>query len=414
MKHFFLLGLACVMTAATAASAVQPVETKPLTPKTFHFTLDDLPEPFATTSARKGPKRVDPPTPITLNAPPGFRINVFASGLRRPRWLALTPEGHVLVTETPRNRIRLLRDENKDGHADAVETFATAENNLQAPFGMSFDKTHFYLGNTGEVRRYAYQRGQLRLEGKGEHITQLTPWGYNQHWTRNVRIAPDGRLFVTVGSKSNVDVEPHPRASVLVMNGDGTNRRVFADGLRNPVGLDFHPITHEPYVTVNERDKLGDDLVPDYLTRIRQGEFYGWPYVYLTPKLRDPRRPENDPRIPHTKTPDVLFQSHSAALGVVFYRGKQFPPRYRNGAFVAFRGSWNRHAGTGYKIVYVPFNKDHRPTGTYEDFVTGFLIDPQGPTTFGRPVAVLILPDGSLIFTEEANGFIYRVSWVGE
>jgi len=202
------------------------------------------------------------------------------------------------------------------------------------------------------------------------------------------------------------------------MNLDGSEREVFAFGLRNPVGLDFHPKTGALYATVNERDGLGDDLVPDYLARLRQGEFYGWPYAYLTPERLDPRltedgRSERPDLAQRTHTPDVLFQSHSAALGLAFYDGRMFPDRYRGGAFVAFRGSWNRDRGTGYKVVFVPFDETGRPAGHYEDFVRGFLIDPEVPTTWGRPVAVLVLPDGSLLFTEEANGRIYRVWYEG-
>lgn len=202
------------------------------------------------------------------------------------------------------------------------------------------------------------------------------------------------------------------------MNLDGSNQQTFAFGLRNPVGLDFHPKTGELYATVNERDKLGDDLVPDYLTRVQKGEFYGWPYAYLTPNKLDPRhvqkgkskRPDLAAR---TQTPDVLFQAHSAALGLQFYDGQTFPEKYRNGAFVAFRGSWNRDRGTGYKIVFVPFNANNRPQGYYEDFLTGFLLNPAGPTTWGRPVGLLVLPDGSLLFTEEANNRIYRIQYQG-
>jgi glucose/arabinose dehydrogenase len=230
--------------------------------------------------------------------------------------------------------------------------------------------------------------------------------------------SPDGQqLYVSVGSRSNADREPLPRASVQVMNLDGSNQQTFAYGLRNPVGLDFHPETGELYTTVNERDGLGDDLVPDYFTRIQQGDFYGWPYAYFSPDKLDPRQTSggqsvNPELAAQTKAPDVLFQAHSAALGVQFYDGNTFPERYRNGAFVAFRGSWNRSAGTGYKIVFVPF-ENGRPTGEYEDFVTGFLTDPSVPTTWGRPVGVLVLPDGSLLFTEEPNGRIYRVQYQG-
>jgi glucose/arabinose dehydrogenase len=249
-----------------------------------------------------------------------------------------------------------------------------------------------------------------------QRIASLPGKGYNQHWTRNVVVSSSGdKLYISVGSETNVDVEPHPRACVLVMSPDGSDMRVLASGLRNPVGLDCHPKTGQLFTTVNERDGIGDDLVPDYLTSVQDGAFYGWPFAYLSPDKLDPRRvkdgrSENAELVARTKTPEVLFQAHSAALGLAFSQGEMFPTRYRDGAFVAMRGSWNRESGTGYKIVFVPF-KDGRPLGHYEDFVRGFLIDPAGPKTWGRPVGVLMLPDGSLLFTEEANGWIYRVSY---
>jgi glucose/arabinose dehydrogenase len=331
--------------------------------------------------------------------------------------MTLTPEGDVLAVESRGNRIVRLRDADKDGVAEIREVFADESNGLNLPFGMAFTDTHFYVGNTNGVRRYPYSRGQGRLTGKGSEVTSLPGLGYNQHWTRNVRVAPDGkRLFVTVGSESNVSVEESPRASVLVMQLDGSGRQVYASGLRNPVGLDFHPRTGEPYVTVNERDGLGDDLVPDYLTRIQQGAFYGWPYAYLAPKNVDPRRTkdgrsEKPELAAKTITPDVLFPAHSAALGLVFYRGTAFPERYRGGAFVAFRGSWNRSEGTGYKIAFVPFDAQGRPAGSFEDFLTGFLLDPTGPKVWGRPVGLLELPDGSLLLTDDGNGRIYRIAF---
>ncbi len=391
------------------------LRTEPLKPTPIHVKLDALPKPFATQSASKSPDVVPVPEGATLRVPEGFSVNLYADGLQQPRWMTLTPEGDVLVVESRANRIHRLRDADGDGVAESREVFADTSNALNLPFGMSFSTTHFFVGNTNGVRRYPYQRGQGRLTGKGEEVTKLPGLGYNQHWTRNVRVAPDGkRLFVTVGSESNVNVEESPRASVLVMGLDGSGRQVFASGLRNPVGLDFHPRTGEPYAAINERDGLGDDLVPDYFTRVQQGAFYGWPYAYLSPKNLDPRRLKNGkseaPELAaKTVTPDVLFTSHSAALGVTFYRGSAFPERYRTGAFVAFRGSWNRSEGTGYKIVFVPFDAQGRPTGGYEDFLTGFLSDPKGPTTWGRPVGLLELPDGSLLLTEDGNGRIYRV-----
>ncbi|NEP57279.1 MAG: sorbosone dehydrogenase family protein [Symploca sp. SIO2G7] len=400
-----------------AAETKSLISTETLNPQPINITLDSLPQPFATNSAFKRPQVVAIPQNPTLKVPSGFDVNVYAEGLDAPRWLALTPSGKVLVTETRKNRIRLLHDSDGDGVADVNQTFATTENGVNIPFGMAFADNFFFLGNTGAVLRFPYNQGQEKLMGKGEKIAALTPGGYNQHWTRNVVASPDGqKLYVSIGSRSNVDEEPLPRASVQEMNLNGSNQQTFAYGLRNPVGLDFHPITGELYTTVNERDGMGDDLVPDYFTRIRQGEFYGWPYAYLAPNLIEPRQISNGQSkrpnlVARTQTPDVLFQAHSAALGLQFYDGETFPPKYRNGAFVAFRGSWNRNQGTGYKIVFIPFDDNQQPKGYYEDFLTGFLINPSGPNTWGRPVGLLVLPDGSLLFTEEANNRIYRIQF---
>ncbi|ACK71634.1 NHL repeat containing protein [Gloeothece citriformis PCC 7424] len=396
------------------------IPTETLTPQPIRITIESLPQPYATNSASQPPQVVDIPDNPTLKVPPGFGVNIFAENLDQPRWLALTPDGDVLVTETRQNRIRLLKDTNQDGVVDEYKTFATAENGLEIPFGMDFAKGYFFLGNHNEVRRYPYTQGQEQLQGTGEKITDLPGGGYRQHWTRNVIVSPDEqKLYVSIGSESNADTEPLPRASVQVMNLEGSNRETFAYGLRNPVGLDFHPLTGELYTTVNERDKLGDDLVPDYLTQIEKGEFYGWPYAYFTPNLLDPRHVKNGQSVKpelvaQTVMPDVLFQSHSAALGLQFYDKTTFPQKYHNGAFVAFRGSWNRNQGTGYKIVFVPFNDQGKPLGYYEDFLSGFLLDPSIPTTWGRPVGLLVLPDGSLLVTEEANGRIYRIFRKGE
>ncbi|MBP0020490.1 MAG: sorbosone dehydrogenase family protein [Cyanobacteria bacterium SBLK] len=396
------------------------IPTEILVPKPIRITLDRLPKPFATRSAAKSPRVVPIPNNPILKVPQGFQVNIFADNLERPRWLALTPTGDILVTETRQNRIRLLKDRDGDGVAESREIFATSENGLNIPFGMAFSQESFFLGNTNAVRKYSYRIGQETLEGNGEKIADLPGGGYNQHWTRNVIISPDKQnLYVSIGSRSNVDREPLPRASVQVMNLDGSEREMFAFGLRNPVGLAFHPVTRELYTTVNERDGMGDNLVPDYLTRIRKGEFYGWPYTYLTPNLLDPRQLQNgrstNPELAaQTRIPDVLFQSHSAALGLQFYQGETFPKKYKHGAFVAFRGSWNRDRGTGYKLVFIPFNDSGRPIGDYEDFLTGFLLNPSIPSTWGRPVGLLELPDGSLLFTEEANGRIYRIQYIGE
>ena len=425
-----LLLLAACVTADDPAPASSPAQsvaladtsevpgaipTMPLTPEPIRIRVTDLPEPFATNSARQGPTVVDPPADPVLRVPEGFRVNVWAEGLSRPRWLALTPEGDVLLAESRANRIRQLRDTDGDGAADAITTFADGSNRLDQPFGMAFLGDAFFVGNEGEVRRYGYAPGQSRLDGRGEVIAELPSGG---HSTRNVIATPEGNaLVVAVGSASNVSPEELPRASVFRMHPDGSARETLGSGLRNPVGLGFHPQTGMLYTTVNERDGLGDDLVPDYFTQVADGVFYGWPYVYLTPSNLDPRRMNGDrserPDLAdQTHTPDVLFQAHSATLGLAFYTGEQFPTRYQEGAFVAMRGSWNRNQGTGYKLVFIPF-ENGQPLGHYEDFLTGFLLDPSGPTTWGRPVGLLVLPDGSLLFTEEMNGRIYRVSYEG-
>lgn len=405
-----------------AQNPTQPkniVRTEPRTPTPIRITLSNLPKPFASESASKPPTVVPIPANPTLQVPPGFVVNIFADGLDAPRWLALTPTGDVLVTETRQNRILLLRDTKGDGVADVKKTFASATNELNRPFGMAFTGNSFFLGNTDAVLRFPYSKGQQQITGTGTKIADLPARGYNNHWTRNVIVSPDGnKLYVSIGSGTNVDEEPLPRASVQVMNLDGSQQQTFASGLRNPVGLDFHPVTKELYATVNERDGIGDNLVPDYFTRLRPGEFYGWPYAYLTPNNLDPRQLANGKSkrpdlVSRTRTPDVLFQAHSAALGLQFYHGKTFPEKYRNGAFVAFRGSWNRDRGTGYKIVFVPFDTKGRPQGYYEDFLTGFLLDPTVPTTWGRPVGLLVLPDGSLLVTDEVNNRIYRVQYTG-
>lgn len=398
---------------AASRANLHPTPDTPAHPHSARAT----PGPLEQQQCQQTAQRVAHSPNPTLNVPAGFRVNVFAEGLDRPRWLALTPTGDVLVTETRQNRIRLLQDRDRDGVADRQQTFAGPDQGLDQPFGMAFSQDAFFLGNTAAVLRFPYQPGQTQLQSPGTKITDLPGGGYNQHWTRNVIVAPDQqKLYVSIGSRSNVDIEDLPRASIQVMNLDGSDRQTYASGLRNPVGLAFHPQTKTLYTTVNERDGLGDDLVPDYLAQLQPGQFYGWPYAYLSPRFIDPNHAQNGQSVrpdlvAQTASPAVLFQAHSAALGLQFYTGKTFPTKYHNGAFVAFRGSWNRDRGTGYKIVFVPFGANGQPQGYYEDFVTGFLTNPTGPDTWGRPVGVLVLPDGSLLFTEEANGRIYRVQY---
>jgi glucose/arabinose dehydrogenase len=391
------------------------IPTEELEPSPTRLTVDDLPEPYASESARQSPDVVDPPANARLRVPRGFVVQLFADGIENARWLAQAPDGRVLVSQAREDRITVLEDADGDGVAELQATFADDSNGLDIPFGMAFADGGFFVGNQNAVLRFAWQDGIRRLEGRGETVTRLPAGGYRQHWTRNVIVSGE-HLYVSIGSRSNDDVEPAPRATIQRMRLDGSERRTFASGLRNPIGLAIHPRTGELWTTVSERDHLGDDLVPDYLARVVEDGFYGWPYTYLSPDRLDPNhvedgrstRPELAAR---TRTPEVLFTAHSTALGLAFYDGDAFPEPWRSGAFVALRGSWNRSSGVGYEVVFVPFDAEGNAAGTYEPFVTGFLIDPRGPTTWGRPVGIVVLRDGSLLFTDETGGRVYRVSY---
>jgi glucose/arabinose dehydrogenase len=275
------------------------------------------------------------------------------------------------------------------------------------------------VANTSGVVRYTYQLGQTEKAGDPEDfITGISSGGYNQHWTRNILFDKD-RLFLSIGSESNVDADPLPRASIQVYDLNGKNPQTYAHGLRNPIGLAVHPTTGVLYTAVNERDELGDNLVPDYLTSVQEGGFYGWPYAYLSAINLDPRRmkggkSERPDLAEKTITPEVLFESHSAALGLAFYTGKQLPEEYRGDAFVAFHGSWNRSKGTGYKVVRISFDQVGKPKGGYEDFLTGWLTEPEIPAAWGRPVGVTMAPDGSLLITDDTGGVVWRVSYTGK
>jgi len=417
-----IAGIAMVFTISCSGSngftetqKAGPFEVKPMAPQQHMVTLEDLPAPFSTESARKGPKVVPRPPKATLHVPPGFDVNVFAHQVENPRWMTLAPNGDVILVESRKDRVKILRDEDADGTAEGIFVFAEGNRaGLDQPMGVQIKDGFLYIANTSGVVRFSYRAGQTTADAPGEpFITGITPGGYNQHWTRNILFSPDeGLLYLSVGSASNVNAEDLPRASIQVYRADGSNPETFGYGLRNPVGMALNPVTGKLWTTVNERDGLGDNLVPDYLTSVQEGGFYGWPYAYLSPMNEDPRRKgERNDLVKKTITPDVLFESHSAALGLVFYTGSQFPEEYRNDAFVAFRGSWNRSQGTGYKVVRIPFNPDGTPKGGYEDFLWGWLIDPQGPTTWGRPVGLLVASDGSLLVTDEMGEIVWRVSY---
>jgi len=373
----------------------------------------DLPPPKLENEVTNGPRVIPKPEGAKLNLPPGFEVATFAEGgFTRPRWMALAPNGDVFLADSDAaGKIIILRDTNHDGVAD--ERFVFAENQLQ-PFGLAFWKDYLYLGNTNAVVRFHYRPGQTKADGPPEKIADLPGRGYREHWTRNILFSPDGqKMYVTVGSESNVNVEADPmRASIIEFNPDGSGKRTYASGTRNPIGLAWLPGTRTLWAAVQERDRMGDDLPPDYVTEIKDGGFYGWPYAYNGPN-EDPRRKGERPDlVKKTITGDVLIQAHSAILGLVFYQGKMFPKEYRGDAFVALHGSWNRTRRTGYKIIRIRF-KNGKPVGGYDDFLTGWMLNENSRDVWGRPVGLLVLADGSMLITDDGANKIWRVTYRG-
>jgi glucose/arabinose dehydrogenase len=379
-------------------------------PTHYEITPATLPPPNLGPDAENPPRVVPRPADASLHLPPGFEASTFAEGdFRNARWMALAPNGDVFVTDADAGKLIVLRDNDHDGKAETRFTFATG---LTLPFGIAFWHGYLYVGLTNEVVRFAYKPGQTEAQGPPEKIADLPGRGYRQHWTRNVVFDPSGKkLYVTVGSESNVDAEKDPlRATITEYNPDGSNGHIFASGLRNPIGLAFHPATKHLWAAVQERDRLGDDLPPDYFTEIKENGFYGWPYSYIG-KNEDPRRKGERPElVAKALVPDVLIQAHSAVLGLVFYSGKMFPKEYRGDAFIALHGSWNRSKRTGYKIICVRF-KNNRPVGGYEDFLTGWMLDENSRQVWGRPVGLLVLNDGSMLIADDGANKIWRVTY---
>jgi len=366
-----------------------------------------LPPPFATKSAGNGPERVKPPEGFLPTVPAGFHINIFAIGFKVPRFLATAPNGDIFVADTGAGEIDVLRDPQRTGGAQQREVFA---DKLNRPFGIAFREDYVYVGNTNEVVRFRYDKQTSKRTSEAEHILDLPPGG--GHFTRTIAFSLDGtKLYVSVGSSSNLDFEKDQRrAAVLVSDPDGKNSRVYASGLRNAVGLGIEPVTGAVWVSVNERDELGDDLPPDYFTSIKDGGFYGWPYSYIGSNV-DPRvSPQKPELVAQAIIPDVLLGPHVAPLQFAFYTGKQFPEQYRGGAFIAEHGSWNRAVRNGYQVAFVGF-KNGKTAADPVPFLTGLVPDPNGPNVNGRPVGVTVAADGSLLVSDDGAGVIYRVSY---
>ncbi|MGH9916496.1 MAG: PQQ-dependent sugar dehydrogenase, partial [Pyrinomonadaceae bacterium] len=286
-----------------------------------------------------------------------------------------------------------------------------SSNGINKPFGMAFWQDYFYVANTNGIVRFKYKPGQTQAEGAPEKVAELPGKGYREHWTRNIIFSPDGqKLYATVGSETNVSVEPEPRASILEFTPDGSNRKILTSGTRNPIGLAFNPSTQKLWAAVQERDLLGDDLVPDYITEVKDGGFYGWPYSYIGQNYDPRHKGERQDLVGKTIVPDLLLQAHSAVLGLTFYEGTMFPKEYSGDAFAALHGSWNRTKRTGYKIIRIKF-RNGKPVGGYDDFIAGWMVDENSQEVWGRPVGLLVLKDGSMLITDDGPNKIWRVTY---
>ena len=373
--------------ASQAASPATPVKVN--VPAERRIDLSHLPAPFATPSANNGPDVGPRPAGAALTVPPGFTVKEWADGLDNPRAMAVAPNGDVFVTESGPGRVVVLRP----GAGEAAPQHMEYLSGLKQPFGIAFYPPEapkfLYVANTDSVVRVPYASGDVKATAAPDTLTTDLPGGgYHQHWTRRLLFSPDGKkMYVTVGSQSNVGEEEPRRASILEFSPDGgTHDKIYASGIRNPVGITWSPVTGKMWAAVNERDGLGDDLVPDYATSVTPGGFYGWPYYYMG-NHHDPRMPDKPELGAKTLVPDVPFEAHAAALSVLFYTGTQFPARYKNMAFVGMHGSWNRSRRSGYKVVCLPMTKAGAATGAYEDFLTGWAT-PDGQV-WGRPVDVV-------------------------
>ena len=386
--------------------------------------LTYLPPPRSKSVYRR-PKQVTNPPRRFLHAPPGYVVTLAAEGLSHPRWLTEAPNGDIFVVESrleirqqkQPNRVQVLRDTDGDG---SLETRSLWSDNLYLPFGIAFYRGFLYVANTDSVVRWPYEVGQIKADKPPERVLSgISKEGMRQHWTRNILFSPESnRLFLTIGSKENADIEEPLRATIVTYALDSSGKpheppMIYASGLRNAVGMAWNPTTKKLWAVVNERDYLGDALVPDFFTEIKEGGFYGWPYYFLGPN-RDPRLPERPDLREKVLLPDLLIPAHSAPLGLVFYQGKTFPTSVYGSAFIALHGSQNRSKFEGYKVVRVDFDSTGSPKGELVDFITGWPVDSEhSDAVYGRPAGLLVARDGSLLIADDWGGRLWRVQYKG-
>jgi glucose/arabinose dehydrogenase len=390
-----------------------------------HLTVADLPAPAPDQSVDNGPMVVPRPANAWPQAPKGFKVDLYATGLDNPRLLRTAPNGDIFLAESETGKIRVFRGVGADGKPQQTSMFADG---LHQPFGIAFyppgpNPQYIYIGDTDQIVRFPYKNGDMKASGKMENLTELPGGGRLRgggHWTRDLIFSNDGtRLFASVGSHSNVDdSDTHPeefhRADVLEFQPTGKFVKVYAYGLRNCVGEAINPITNELWCSTNERDALGNNLVPDYVTHVQEGGFYGWPWYYMGTNggVQDPRHKGKHPELQSKViTPDILVNPHFASLELLFYGGSQFPAEFKGDGFACEHGSWNRAQRSGYEVIRLPM-KDGHATGEYEDFLTGFTVG--NGDVWGRPVGVTEAKDGSLFVSDDGSKSIWHVSYVGK
>ncbi len=437
---YFAICVICCLLYCTSSCAGRCNGTTEHTVNTTVQTIT-LPQPYETRSTMNFSKVVGWQNGTMPRAPNGFKVSKFADSLRSCRWIYVLPNGDVLVSqsntevkgvkkvgadligasrsehviESP-NKITLLRDVNKNGIPDIRTDFLTG---LNKPFGIILIDNFLYVAVTDGIWRYPYTAWETKITTRGTRIIDLPAGDHNRHWTRNIIANESGtKIYISVGSSSNIaenGIEAElRRACILEINPDGTGERIYAAGLRNPVGMGWAPGSKTLWTAVNERDNLGDDLVPDYATCVKDGGFYGWPYAYFgpnpDPRIEDHKRPD---LVKATIVPDVALGSHTASLGLAFYTGKSFPKKYIDGMFIGQHGSWNCKKLSGYKVVFIPF-KNGQPSGPPEDFLTGFISNMSKSEVHGRPVGVTVMPDGSLLVADDASDTIWRISYADQ
>jgi glucose/arabinose dehydrogenase len=436
---FCVLALTPNLSAQSAESQAKPAHQQVLTGQAAftdaahefpgirrHLTVADLPAPAPEESVDNGPTLVPRPENAWPIAPKGFKVELYASGLNNPRLLRTAPNGDLFLAESASGKIKVFRGVGKKGKAKQISVFSAA---LHQPFGIAFypagpNPEWIYIGNTDGIVRFPYKNGDLKARGPAEHLADLPGGGRLRgggHWTRDLVFSQDGtKLFASVGSHSNVDdSDTHPeefhRANVLEFTPEGKFVKIYSSGLRNCVGEAINPTTGELWCSTNERDALGNNLVPDYVTHVQEDRFYGWPWFYMggpNGGIQDPRHAGKHPELQsRVITPDILVNPHFASLEMLFYEGSQFPAEYKGDGFAAEHGSWNRAQRSGYEVIRLPMNDGHA-TGEYEDFLTGFVLPDS--TVWGRPVGVAVANDGSLFVSDDGSRSIWHVIYTGK